>query len=85
MIGAWIGLGLLVVVVAFIGYRTVAGPDDANRAIASDLLFFSVIALFALVGTLLQTRSVFDVVLVATVVGFLASVSLARAITRGRR
>lgn len=85
MIGLVIGIVLVCVVVLAAGWRMNRGPDDANRAAASDLMFFAVIALFAMFGALLSRAVVFDVVVVATVVGFLASVSLARAITRGRR
>ncbi len=85
MIGVVVSLLVVGAVVVMSGIRMWLGPDDANRAVASDLLFFSVIALFALVGTALALHVLFDVVLVATVVGFLASISLARAITRGRR
>lgn len=85
MIGLVIGIVLVCAVIGAAGLRMLVGPDDANRAVASDLLFFAVIALFAMVGTLRGFDAVFDVVLVATVVGFLASVSLARAMTKGRR
>ncbi len=83
--GLIVGIVLVAAVIAAAGYRMLAGPDDANRAVASDLLFFAVVGLFAMVGALVGSPHLFDVVLVGTVVGFLASVSLARAITRGRR
>ncbi len=85
MVGLSIGIVIVSLVIVLIGYRMLVGPDDVNRAVASDLLFFSVIALFAMVAALRGLGAAFDVVLVATVVGFIASVSLARAITRGRR
>lgn len=85
MIGLLIALVLVAMVVVLCAFRMWTGPDDANRAVASDLLFFCVIALFAIIGSLLMLRQMFDIVLIATVVGFLASISLARAITRGRR
>lgn len=85
MIAVSIGIVALVAVIGMCAVRIFVGPDDANRAVASDLLFFAVVGLFALCGVLLGIREIFDVVLVATIVGFLASISLARAITRGRR
>lgn len=85
MIGLIIGIGIVTAVIAMTGYRMLVGPGDADRALASDLLFFAVVALLAMVGTLVGLGPIFDVVLVATVVGFLASLSLSRAITRGRR
>ena len=66
-------------------WRMFAGPGDGNRALASDLLFFSVIGLMSLMGLVFGTPQVLDLVLVATILGLLATVSLARALTRGRR
>lgn len=84
-----IGLDIAIVccAVAFVlaTYRVGAGPTPADRTVAADLLTFSVIALVALIGTRMASRGTFDLVLVATVVAFLAAVSLARALTGGRR
>ncbi|NJP64852.1 monovalent cation/H+ antiporter complex subunit F [Streptomyces spiramenti] len=66
-------------------YRIVRGPTPADRAIAADLLSFAVIGLIAAVGTRLGSGATMDLVLVATLVAFLAAVSLARALTRGAR
>lgn len=65
--------------------RIAVGPTPADRAIAADLLTFAVIGLLALIGTRAHSEGTFDLVLVATLVGFLAAVSLARALTRGHR
>ncbi|MDO5494477.1 MAG: monovalent cation/H+ antiporter complex subunit F [bacterium] len=61
------------------------GPTPADRAIAADLLTFSLVALIALVGVRLGRVGTFDLVVAATAVAFLAAVSLARALTGGRR
>lgn len=66
-------------------YRIAAGPTPADRAIAADLLTFSIIGLIALIGTKTASQGTFDLVLVGTLVAFLAAVSLARALTRGHR
>lgn len=65
--------------------RIASGPTPADRVIAADLLTFSLIALIALVGTRSSSKGTFDLVLVATLVAFLAAVSLARALTGGQR
>lgn len=65
--------------------RIAAGPTPADRAVAADLLTFSLIGLIALVGTRMAASGTFDLVVVATLVAFLAAVSLARALTGGRR
>jgi multicomponent Na+:H+ antiporter subunit F len=85
MIGILFGVLVLAASVVVAGVRMFRGPNDANRAIASDLLFFAVIGLFALFGVLTMTPTVFDLVLIGTLVGFLATLSLARALTKGRR
>lgn len=66
-------------------YKIAVGPTPADRAIAADLLTFAVVAMFALVGVRSGSTGTFDLVLVATLVAFLAAVSLARAISGGRR
>lgn len=66
-------------------YRIAAGPGPADRAIGADLLTFTVVGLIVLIGTRAGHTGTFDLVLVATLVAFLAAVSLARAITRGHR
>lgn len=85
MIGILFGVLVLASSVLVAGVRMFRGPNDANRAIASDLLFFAVVGLIALFGVLAMSPPVFDLVLIATLVGFLATLSLARALTKGRR
>lgn len=66
-------------------YRIAVGPTPADRAVGADLLTFGVVAMFALVGVRSGSAGTFDLVLVATLVAFLAAVSLARAISGGSR
>lgn len=66
-------------------WRLVTGPADADRAIGSDHVFFVFVAAAALLALRSQRYELFDVVLVATVVGFLSAVTLALYIARGRR
>lgn len=61
------------------------GPDDATRAVVGDLLFFCAIAIFAVTGMLRGTSVLFDVVLLATLCGILATAAFARMLTRGAR
>jgi multicomponent Na+:H+ antiporter subunit F len=85
MIGILFGVLVLAASVLVAGVRMFRGPNDANRAIAADLLFSAVVGLIALFGVLAMSPPVFDLVLIATLVGFLATLSLARALTKGRR
>ena len=85
MIGLDIGLGLLVVACMASTYRMLAGPTDTDRVIAADLLLFGMVGIIALIGVRMASTATFDIVLVASVVGFLGALSLARALTRGAR
>jgi multicomponent Na+:H+ antiporter subunit F len=85
MIGVTFAVVVLAVSFIVSGVRMAIGPGDANRAIAADLLFFSVIGLIALLGVLAGSRAVFDLVIVMTFVGFITTLSLARALTNGKR
>jgi multicomponent Na+:H+ antiporter subunit F len=77
---------VLVVAAAVAGVVRVAlGPDDATRAVVADLVFFCAIAIFVLAALLRDTAVLFDVTLVATLSGILATVALARMLTRGQR
>lgn len=66
-------------------YRIIAGPTAADRAVAADLLTFSVVGILVLIGARLERMGTFDLVLIATLVSFLAAVSLARGLMGGRR
>lgn len=85
MIGVDIGLIILTLACVASTYRMFAGPTDADRAAAADLLLFGVVGLLALIGVRTTSAFTFDIVLVAALVGFLGAVSFARALTRGKR
>lgn len=85
MIGVDIGIALVALATVLATVRIFRGPSDATRTIAADLLLFCVVALIALIGVRIGSTATFDVVLVATLVGFLAAISLARALTKGHR
>lgn len=85
MIGVDIGIGIVAIAIVLAAVRMILGPNDADRAVAADLLFFSIIALIAMFGVRAASTATFDIVLIATLVGFLAALSLARALTKGQR
>ena len=66
-------------------YRMLIGPTRADRVSAADSMLFILVAMIALVGMKKGSGFTFDLVLVASVVGFLSAVSLARALMRGAR
>lgn len=66
-------LSLLVAVV-----RVVAGPSAADRLVATDFGFAVFVAGLAVLALRLDSPALLDLVLVAALVGFLATVALAR-------
>jgi multicomponent Na+:H+ antiporter subunit F len=77
-------IALIAVALAFVPavWRAIAGPTNADRATAGDFTFYMFVAVAALLGVRLDTPMFFDVVLVATLVGFLGTVILARLVDR---
>lgn len=64
-------------------WRMVVGPGDVERAVAADFVFFVFVAAVALLAVRTDTPAMLDLVAVATLTGFLATVALARLVDRG--
>lgn len=73
----------LSVVVALV--RLVAAQDEATSAAVSDLIYFCAVGIFITTAMLRPTAVLFDVASVSALFGILATVALARILTRGRR
>lgn len=65
--------------------RLATARDDASVAAVSDLSYFSAIAIFLMIGMAFESSVLLDVAAIASMIGILATVSLARILTRGRR
>ncbi|MFD6098404.1 monovalent cation/H+ antiporter complex subunit F [Nocardiopsis flavescens] len=65
--------------------RILVGPTKADRGAGSDVVFFGFVGIVALLGLRLDSDALVDVVLVCTLVGFLAALSLARLVSGGER
>lgn len=85
MTGIDVGLALLVVACLASTFRMIAGPAEADRVVAADLLLFGMVGIIALVGVRTASAATFDIVLVASMIAFLGALSLARTLTRGNR
>ena len=84
--GALLAAVVIVAVSAILGLVVVTrAQDDASRAVIADLLFFAAIAIFVPIAALTGSAVVFDVALIATMLGILATLALAFMLTRGRR
>lgn len=78
---------LVIIVVSMVAaaYRMVVGPGPADRAAGADLVFYGFVAIVAFIGVIRGSDVVITIAVVATIVGFLAALSLARLITGGKR
>jgi multicomponent Na+:H+ antiporter subunit F len=62
--------------------RAVRGPSVADRALAADLGFYAIVAAIALLALRTRYEQFLDVVLIATLLGFLATVALGALVGR---
>lgn len=63
--------------------RVLRGPSVADRAVAADVALYGAIAAIALLAVREGSEQLVDVTLVATLLGFLASVALSLLVGRG--
>jgi len=82
MIGIDVALTGLAVAFALGLVRAVRGPHVADRALAADLGFYTIVAAIALLALRTGFSEFLDVVLVVILLGFLASVALGALIGR---
>ncbi|MBV7411205.1 monovalent cation/H+ antiporter complex subunit F [Dermabacteraceae bacterium P13115] len=84
-----ISAGIAIVLLAFtilLGLlRIASSKDGASRAVVGDLVFFCAIGIMVILGILTPSTVVIDATLIASLLGVLATIALARILTRGRR
>jgi multicomponent Na+:H+ antiporter subunit F len=76
--------GLAIAMLVAIG-RVALGPTHADRALGLDLGFAVFIAGLAVLAVRLDTSVLVNLVLAATLVGFLSTVAVAKLVERGSR
>lgn len=64
-------------------WRLVIGPQPIDRVLAIDTLYINTVALVLLLGMRLQTQLLFEAALIVAMLGFAATVGLARFLSRG--
>ncbi|MDX5399537.1 MAG: monovalent cation/H+ antiporter complex subunit F [Actinomycetes bacterium] len=84
-IAIWAALAILSVGILLGLYRIVTATDGASRAVVGDLVYFSSIGIMVLLGVLVRSAVVVDAALIASVLGIVATIALARILTRGER
>lgn len=85
ILGVWIGIAMLGAAIIIGLLRIASATDGASRAVVGDLVFFSAVGLLVLLGMLKESEAVVDAAMLAALLGILATIALARIITRGRR
>ncbi|WP_319643807.1 monovalent cation/H+ antiporter complex subunit F [Gephyromycinifex aptenodytis] len=81
----WVTIGMLALAVVLGLVRVVTAQDDGSRAVVGDLVYFSSVGIVVVFGILAGSSVAADVVMLASVLGILATISLSRILTRGRR
>ena len=83
---AWsLDIASLAVAVAIVlcGWRLLKGPESTDRILALDTLYMNVVALVVMLGMRWNTPLLFEAALIVAMLGFAATVGLARYVSRG--
>jgi len=78
-----IGIGAVTLTLLLCGWRLLLGPTIADRVLALDTLYLSLVALVVMLGLLWQTPLLFEAALIVALLGFVGTVALARYLSRG--
>ncbi|OLT18109.1 transporter [Serinicoccus sp. CNJ-927] len=81
----WTTVGILLLAAVLGLVRVMTARDDASVAAVSDLVYFCAVGIFLMIGMASGSVVLLDVASLAALVGILATVSLARILTRGQR
>jgi multicomponent K+:H+ antiporter subunit F len=68
---------------ALTAWRLLRGPEATDRVLALDTLYINTVGLVVLLGLRLASNLLFEAALVIAMLGFIATVALARFIARG--
>lgn len=66
-------------------FQITLGYDGASRAVVGDLVYFAALGLLLLIGLVVQSSAVLLTAFLGSIVGLLATIALARILTRGER
>ncbi len=83
---AWsLDIAAVAVAVAILlcGWRLLKGPETTDRILALDTLYMNVVALVVMLGMRWNTPLLFEAALIVAMLGFVATVGLARYVSRG--
>lgn len=78
-----IATGAVALAIVLCAWRLLRGPHATDRILAVDTLYINAVALVVLLGIRLGTPLLFEAALIIAMLGFAATVGLARYLTRG--
>jgi len=81
----WVATGILALAVILGLIRVATATDSATRAVVGDLVFFACIGLLVIQGLIFGSAVSKDLAMIGAILGILATIALARILTRGRR
>ncbi len=84
-ITAWAVTAMLALSVLAGLYRAYSARDAATRTIVADLVFFACVGILIVHGMLFRSAVSVDLSMIAAILGIVATLALARILTRGRR
>ncbi|MBC5784787.1 K+/H+ antiporter subunit F [Ramlibacter sp. USB13] len=76
-------IACVAIALALAGWRLLAGPEATDRVLALDTLYVNTVALVLLLGLRFRSDLLFEAALVIAMLGFIATVALARFVARG--
>lgn len=83
VLGAKIGIYILIASFILVLIRLIKGPSIPDRVIALDLLAFISLGIILMVMVITDKKQYLDIVIVLSLVLFIASVAIAKYLTKG--
>ena len=80
-----VAMGILGISVLLGLYRIYSATSAAERAVVGDLVYFAAIGILMIIGIHIESAIIQDAAMLAAFLGILATVALARILTRGER
>jgi multicomponent K+:H+ antiporter subunit F len=75
--------GMLLLAMAFCGFRLLRGPDLPDRILALDTLYINALALVVLMGIQFRSTVFFEAALLIALLGFVGTVAMTKYLLRG--
>ena len=77
---AFVAIGIALLITT---WRLLVGPEVTDRVLALDTLYINTVGLVIVLGVRLSSNLLFEAALIIAMLGFIATVALARFVARG--